>query len=79
MLKLIEENYLQKEISELNSTVYFKRYGLENLVSNRAIPGQIGGIHNANSSEHSEYGLPSENPVIRKKQTEKRMKKLRQQ
>lgn len=66
----------EEELSQLENTVYFKRYDLENLVSNRAIPGQIGGIHNANSSEHSEYGLPSENPVIRAKQTEKRMKKV---
>ncbi|MBU0278296.1 MULTISPECIES: 2-oxoacid:acceptor oxidoreductase subunit alpha [unclassified Gemella] len=66
----------EEEIAELENTVYFKRYDLEDLVSNRAIPGQIGGIHNANSSEHSEYGLPSENPIIRQKQTEKRMKKV---
>lgn len=67
----------EEQIAELENTVYFKRYGLEALVSNRAIPGQKGGIHNANSSEHSEYGLPSENPYIRAKQTEKRMDKVR--
>ncbi|MBF0713437.1 2-oxoacid:acceptor oxidoreductase subunit alpha [Gemella sp. GH3] len=70
--KLLTED----ELAQLENTVYFKRYDLENLVSNRSIPGQIGGIHNANSSEHSEYGLPSENPTIRAKQTEKRMRKV---
>lgn len=66
-----------EEIEQLEKTVYFKRYGLEELVSNRAIPGQIGGIHNANSSEHSEYGLPSENIYIREMQTKKRMEKIK--
>ncbi len=65
-----------EQLEELEHTVYFKRYGLEELVSNRAIPGQVKGIHNANSSEHSEYGLPSENVNIRKLQTEKRMNKI---
>lgn len=65
-----------KEVLNEKENIYFKRYGLESLVSNRAIPGQVGGIHNANSSEHSEYGLPSENPTMRKLQTSKRMGKI---
>lgn len=64
-----------EEITEDN-IIYFKRYGLDSLVSERTIPGQIGGIHNANSSEHSIVGLPSENYNNRSKQTEKRMKKI---
>lgn len=65
-----------EQLEELEKTVYFKRYSIDDLVSNRAVPGQENGIHNANSSEHSEYGLPSENINMRAKQTEKRMKKI---
>ena len=65
----------QEEITE-ESIIYFKRYGLENLVSDRTIPGQKGGIHNANSYEHSVLGLPSEVKANRTKQTNKRMDKI---
>ncbi|MBF0714874.1 2-oxoacid:acceptor oxidoreductase subunit alpha [Gemelliphila palaticanis] len=68
----------EEEIKQFEKTVYFKRYGLEeDLISYRTIPGQEGGIHNANSSEHSEYGLPSENPLNRAKHTKKRMEKVK--
>lgn len=65
-----------EQLENIEKNIYFKRYDLDNLVSNRTIPGQENGIHNANSSEHSEYGLPSENKTIRSKQTEKRMNKV---
>lgn len=45
-------------------------------VSPRAIPSQAGGVHLCNGNEHLESGRISEDPVLRKKITEKRMKKI---
>lgn len=65
----------QEEITE-EDIIYFKRYATDVLVSNRTIPGQKGGIHNANSYEHSVVGLPSEVKRNTKRQKEKRANKI---
>jgi len=65
----------QEEITE-EDIIYFKRYGLDSLVSERTIPGQKGGIHNANSYEHSVVGLPSEVKKNTVKQKNKRSEKI---
>jgi 2-oxoglutarate/2-oxoacid ferredoxin oxidoreductase subunit alpha len=55
----------------------FKRYEVtEDGVSPRVIPGQKNGIHHVTGVEHSETGRPTEDPVVRVKQMDKRMRKL---
>ena len=65
----------QEEITE-SDIIYFKRYTTDVLVSERTIPGQKGGIHNANSYEHSVVGLPSEVKRNTARQKEKRANKI---
>ncbi|WP_372879922.1 2-oxoacid:acceptor oxidoreductase subunit alpha [Staphylococcus epidermidis] len=55
---------------------YFKRYALTTSgVSPRPIPGIKGGIHHVTGVEHNEEGKPSEAPINRQNQMEKRMRK----
>ena len=55
---------------------YFKRYALTaSGVSPRQIPGVKGGIHHVTGVEHNEEGKPSEAPMNRQNQMEKRMRK----
>lgn len=55
---------------------YFKRYALTaSGVSSRPIPGVKGGIHHVTGVEHNEEGKPSEAPMNRQNQMEKRMRK----
>ncbi len=55
---------------------YFKRYALTaSDVSPRPIPGVKGGIHHVTGVEHNEEGKPSEAPMNRQNQMEKRMRK----
>jgi len=57
----------------------YKRYlNMKSGISPRAIPGQKGGIHIANSDEHNEYGFSVEGfqPEEAEKQVEKRLRKL---
>lgn len=55
---------------------YFKRYALTaSGVSLRPIPGVKGGIHHVTGVEHNEEGKPSEAPMNRQNQMEKRMRK----
>ena len=55
---------------------YFKRYALTaSSVSPRPIPGVKGGIHHVTGVEHNEEGKPSEAPMNRQNQMEKRMRK----
>ncbi|MFB0543413.1 MAG: 2-oxoacid:acceptor oxidoreductase subunit alpha [Candidatus Bathyarchaeia archaeon] len=55
----------------------YKRYKFtESGISPRAIPGTKGAIVLANSTEHSEYGYSTENPVLTTKMNEKRFRKL---
>ncbi|MDQ0340700.1 2-oxoglutarate ferredoxin oxidoreductase subunit alpha [Caldalkalibacillus uzonensis] len=58
---------------------HFKRYRLtEDGISPRAIPGQRGGVHPANSNEHSETGHITELPEMRQAMMNKRLGKLTQ-
>lgn len=55
----------------------FKRYALtESGVSPRSIPGQPGGVYNANSDEHDEFGLSTEDLPMRVAQMDKRGRKI---
>jgi len=64
--------------SELNKPGYkFLRYEYcEDGVSPRAVPSQKGGVHLCNGNEHLETGRITENPSLRTKITDKRMKKI---
>lgn len=62
-----------EQLEEFN----FKRYRLtEDGISPRSIPGQKGGVHPANSNEHSESGHIVEIPKVREDMMNKRMGKL---
>lgn len=55
----------------------FKRYELtDDGISPRVLPGQKHGIHHVTGVEHSETGRPNEDPVNRKQQMDKRLRKL---
>lgn len=72
--KLVDPTQLDE-----TSTQYFKRYEVtEDGISPRTLPGMKGGIHHVTGTEHSEYGLPIENPNNRQQQMDKRMRKLQQ-
>ena len=62
---------------ELAGNKDFKRYEITpSGVSVRSLPSQEGGIFNANSDEHTEYGFSSDDPEVRIKMMDKRMRKL---
>lgn len=62
-----------------DETGFFPRYlDTESGISERSIPGTAGGNFIANSYEHDQYGLSTEQASLRKKQVEKRNKKLAQ-
>lgn len=55
----------------------FKRYELtEDGISPRVLPGTKDGIHHVTGLEHDEAGRPNESPMNRKRQMEKRLRKL---
>jgi 2-oxoglutarate ferredoxin oxidoreductase subunit alpha len=56
----------------------FKRYdgSPSDGVSERSIPGMEKGLYIANSYEHDEKGFTTEDPVVRKSMTDKRLRKL---
>lgn len=64
--------------SDTPSETSFKRYDLQapDGVSARSFPGMKGGQYIANSYEHDETGLVSEDPGIRKAMVDRRLKKL---
>lgn len=68
--KLATQDQLGKEL--------FKRYDLtaSDGVSLRSVPGMKGGQYFANSYEHDEVGYVTEDPALREKMAEKRLKKL---
>ncbi len=62
---------------DLEQISEFKRFELtESGISPRAIPGQSKGIHRVTGNEHLETGFLSEDPEIRRKMVDKRMRKL---
>ena len=48
----------------------------EDLISPRAVPGELGGIHTVTGLEHNEAGRPKDTPEIHEAMTEKRHRKL---
>ncbi|OEG00479.1 2-oxoglutarate ferredoxin oxidoreductase subunit alpha [Vulcanibacillus modesticaldus] len=65
-----------QELPELEGELYKRYLFTEDGISPRVIPGQKNGIHHVTGVEHAETGLPSENPVNRKKMMEKRLNKI---
>lgn len=75
----IDRGSLVTEVEATEDKAYFKRYAnTDNGISPRTIPGVKNGIHHVTGVEHNEEGKPSESPVNRAKQMEKRMRKLEQ-
>lgn len=75
----IDRGSLVTDIAPTEDKAYFKRYAVtDNGISPRTIPGVKNGIHHVTGVEHNEEGKPSESPVNRAKQMEKRMRKLEQ-
>ncbi|MBN8191385.1 2-oxoacid:acceptor oxidoreductase subunit alpha [Bacillus sp. NTK074B] len=67
----------ETELEELEPKKYYKRFEVtEDGVSPRVIPGMKNGIHHVTGVEHDETGKPSESPVNRQAQMDKRMRKL---
>ncbi|MED3930002.1 2-oxoacid:acceptor oxidoreductase subunit alpha [Priestia megaterium] len=68
----------QGELEELEEKQYYKRYRVtEDGVSPRVIPGMKHGIHHVTGVEHDETGKPSESPVNRHDQMNKRLRKTK--
>ncbi|WP_088041151.1 2-oxoacid:acceptor oxidoreductase subunit alpha [Bacillus sp. EAC] len=66
-----------QELPVSENKEYFKRYEVtEDGVSPRVVPGMKGGIHHVTGVEHDEMGKPSESPINRNQQMDKRMRKL---
>jgi 2-oxoglutarate ferredoxin oxidoreductase subunit alpha len=62
---------------ELSRIADFKRYAFtEDGISPRVIPGMKNGLHMVEGNEHDERGYRDENPDIRVRMMDKRMKKL---
>ncbi|PGL67953.1 2-oxoacid:acceptor oxidoreductase subunit alpha [Bacillus sp. AFS055030] len=67
----------KQELPVSENKEYFKRYEVtEDGVSPRVVPGMKGGIHHVTGVEHDEMGKPSESPINRNQQMDKRMRKL---
>jgi len=68
----------QGELEELEEKQYYKRYRVtKDGVSPRVIPGMKHGIHHVTGVEHDETGKPSESPVNRDDQMNKRLRKTK--
>ncbi|MES9685641.1 2-oxoglutarate ferredoxin oxidoreductase subunit alpha [Bacillus sp. AFS001701] len=67
----------KQELPVSENKEYFKRFEVtEDGVSPRVVPGMKGGIHHVTGVEHDEMGKPSESPINRNQQMDKRMRKL---
>jgi 2-oxoglutarate ferredoxin oxidoreductase subunit alpha len=65
------------ELPEQVNKEYFKRFEVtEDGVSPRVVPGMKNGIHHVTGVEHDETGKPSESPINRNAQMDKRFRKL---
>ncbi|NMC51934.1 2-oxoacid:acceptor oxidoreductase subunit alpha [Candidatus Kuenenbacteria bacterium] len=75
-IKIKREGLLSED--DLQRIEKYKRYEITpNGVSNRALPGQAGGVHLSNSDEHDEYGFSSEEAEDRKRMMDKRFAKVK--
>lgn len=69
--------YHQAKISSSGNQTPFPRYQITHSgISPRTFPGQIGGVHLANSYEHDEQGFSTETSAARTKQVDKRRQKI---
>jgi 2-oxoglutarate/2-oxoacid ferredoxin oxidoreductase subunit alpha len=67
----------EAQLEELEPKKYFKRFEVtKDGVSPRVTPGMKNGIHHVTGVEHDETGKPSESPVNRQAQMDKRMRKI---
>ena len=65
----------ETELAKMNN---FLRYKLtKSGISPRSLPGMAGGLYNANSDEHDEYGTTTEESEMRIKMNDKRFAKLK--
>ena len=63
--------------AELRRDGGYKRYAVtETGISPRLLPGTVGGIFKVTGSEHDERGFVSTDPLIRKAQVDKRLRKM---
>lgn len=68
---------ITEELPELEKGTYFNRYEVTpDGISPRPIPGMKNGLHHVTGVEHNEQGKPSESPLNRQAQMDKRMRKL---
>jgi 2-oxoglutarate ferredoxin oxidoreductase subunit alpha len=75
-IKVKKEGFLSDE--ELKRMENYKRYEITLTgISKRAVPGQSGGVHLANSDEHDENGFSSEESSDRMKMVDKRFAKVK--
>ncbi|TDM04127.1 2-oxoacid:acceptor oxidoreductase subunit alpha [Macrococcus carouselicus] len=73
----IRRGNIVSEVPDSEDKDYFRRYeATASGVSPRTLPGTKNGIHHVTGVEHSEDGKPSESPINRIKQMEKRMRKI---
>ena len=73
---VIDRSTLLRE-EDLRRNGDFRRYTVtESGISQRLAPGTVGGVFKITGSEHDERGFVSTDPVIRKAQVEKRLRKM---
>ncbi|MBU0586905.1 2-oxoacid:acceptor oxidoreductase subunit alpha, partial [Candidatus Micrarchaeota archaeon] len=76
-IKVERGKIITQDMKDLPPNTRYKRYALtKDGISQRPIPGVLGGIHVASSYEHDETGFSTENFQIRVAMADKRMKKL---
>ncbi|MRG85326.1 2-oxoacid:acceptor oxidoreductase subunit alpha [Salinibacillus xinjiangensis] len=69
---------LEPDLPKLGKGEYFKRYEVtESGISPRLLPGTKNGVFHVTGVEHDETGKPSEKADNRKKQMDKRLRKLK--
>lgn len=74
---LLTEDDLRRDGPSAGPAGGFKRFVVtENGISPRLVPGTVGGSFKVTGSEHDERGFVSTDPVIRKAQVEKRLRKM---
>lgn len=73
---VIDRSTLVKE-ADLKRDGAYRRYVVtDSGISPRLVPGTVGGVFKITGSEHDERGFVSTDPVIRKAQVEKRLRKM---
>jgi 2-oxoglutarate ferredoxin oxidoreductase subunit alpha len=73
----IRRGKLLKDVPEHDAELFSRYEVTEDGVSPRTIPGQKNGIFHVTGVEHNELGRPSEDPINRINQMDKRLRKLK--